>query len=87
VHTAFDAHAKASAGGTSSSFTDDDIDAVSKVQQALAASPARSSASVSDRSSACECQLAVAGGITPDHLPLLMRYSPSVLVVGGFVTE
>jgi 6-phospho-3-hexuloisomerase len=54
------------------------LDAVSEVQHALASARANYG---------CECELAVAGGIKPGHLPALMRHAPSVLVVGKHVTR
>ena len=31
--------------------------------------------------------LSVAGGITPEDIPEIMKYKPSIIVVGGFVTK
>lgn len=31
--------------------------------------------------------LALAGGIKPEHLPQIMAFSPSIVIVGGFVTK
>ncbi|MFN8441363.1 MAG: 3-hexulose-6-phosphate synthase [Caldilineaceae bacterium] len=36
---------------------------------------------------AVDCQLMVAGGITPQSLPALLLHKPNILIVGSFVTK